>query len=276
MIASTRSCVRSKRRPRRSTEIVAREFTVTGLWDSTEAKAALSSIDARHRRFAMSYAVNLTAKDTKNNLLQVLPRRIDRPTPFTMRSLFMLPGNRDNPDARILFKDRDYGAQKGTPAGEYLKPQVFGGTRRPKGLERAMQRRGLLQIGHFLIPSDSVQLDAYGNVPRGLITKIMSGLSLYSEVGFNMNATKSRRSRQKRNAERFFLGIIHGQPGIWERLGAEHVKPLFIEEAQSPHYRSRFPFFQIGENTVKAHFLKNLEYAIAKAIETANFKGRWS
>jgi hypothetical protein len=248
-------------------------FRIQAQWDSRQLKDLQSAVSPKNLRFAQSLAVNATARRVKANEEKVMAQRFDRPTPFTMRSLFFKPGAKDKPEATVWFKDF---APKGTPAGEYLLPQVHSGARKPKRLERNLRQHGFLRAGEFVVPASGAPLDRYGNVQRGLITKVMSGLGAFSEVGFNANATKSRRSQQKRNAARYFFGSIHGQGGIWERLGAEWVTPLFIVEQGAPRYRTRFPFFAVAENTVAAHYESAMSVALSIALRPIRGGGSFS
>lgn len=219
--------------------------------------------------FALSLAANLLAQRVRSNERKTMTRRLDRPTPFTLNSLYLKPGNKRRPEARVWFKDF---APKGAPAGRYLMPQVHGGGRRVKGMERALIAAGKMRQGEYLIPTKDAPKDPYGNVPRGVITRILSGVRAFSEVGFQANASQSRRSRAKGNAERYFVGTIDGVRGIWERvqLGfGTGVRPLFLIVERDPKYRKRFPFFAVAENTMRAHSEATFKTAMAQALATA-------
>lgn len=243
-------------------------FQLTATWDSRHVQRVLAALEPRQWAFAISLGVNRTAQKVKTNEAAVLDRRLDRPTPYTRRSLQLQPGRKTNPTAHVWFKDRGYGGMKGTPAGDYLLPQVHGGTRPHKGLERAAQRERFLGPTDYLVPGSTAPLDAYGNVRRGVVTKVMSALRLFGEQGYTANASHTRRSRKKGNQTRYWFGQVRGQAAIWERLGQDHVRALYVVESRAPRYRARFPFFQVAENTVRAHFERQLVSAFDYALKT--------
>src|SRR5690606_32221039 len=94
---------------------------------------------------------------------------------------------------------------KGRAAIKWLTPEVFGGPRDDKGVEAMLRRRGVLQQGQYIVPGNGLDLDQFGNVPRGKLNQIMSGAKLFTEEGYTANATGSRRSRAKGNGKRYFV-----------------------------------------------------------------------
>jgi len=104
--------------------------------------------------------------------------------------------------------------------------------------------------------------DSFGNVPRGLLMKVLSGIGAAEmKEGLMANATGSRRSRRKGNAQRYFVAEIEGTQ--------EGVRPVFIFTTDTPGYRVIFPFFKIAENIVKAHHADEVRKALAEAVRTA-------
>lgn len=63
----------------------------------------------------------------------------DRPTPYTLNSLRMVPARKDRLEARVWFKDEADGAQ---PASVWIAPEVYGGPRRNKPAELQPGPRG--------------------------------------------------------------------------------------------------------------------------------------
>jgi hypothetical protein len=70
-----------------------------------------------------------------------------------------------------LVKDNAFG--KNTPADRYLLPEIDGGSRGQKSMERLLQRSGLPKSVWYAVPSAGVQLDGNGNVKRSHITQIL-------------------------------------------------------------------------------------------------------
>ena len=105
------------------------------------------------------------------------------------------------------------------------------------------------------------------------MTRILSGLgAAESKRGHQANASGSKRSKRKGNAERYFAGTVGDESGVWERKESafgDGVKPVFLYTEGAPKYRVIFPFFTIGENIAKAHGQAELANALREAILTA-------
>ncbi len=225
----------------------------------------------KQMQFAQVVALNRTARLVKEGELQVMRSRFDRPTPYTMNSLYTLPARKAQAvaEAKVYFRDSTF---KGTPATKYLKPEVYGGGRSHKRFERALINRGLMKRSQYAVPAAGARLDSYGNVSRGQIVQVLSALRAFGEQGYQANRTKSKRSQRKGAKSRYFVGNPGGEgEGVWQRVRSafgEGVKPIFIF-AQAPRYRVRVPFEKIAENITKARLPREFERAFADAMRTA-------
>ncbi|WP_178076349.1 MULTISPECIES: hypothetical protein [unclassified Pseudomonas] len=138
-----------------------------------------------------------------------------------------------------------------------------------KRFEKSLIAQGLMKAGQYALPNPGL-LNQYGNVSRGVMTRILSGLGAAEGWrGYQANATGSKRSRRKGNAERYFVGTIGVDAGVWERKPHKHVVPVFLYTNGAPQYRVIFPFFKIGENIAKAHGQDELANALREAILSA-------
>lgn len=240
--------------------------------DPALVKRALTQLEREQLPFASALAATNMAILTQVGVLDVMRKRLDRPTPTTMRSLFVKPATKHKPQSRVWFKDK---WTAGVPADRYLQQAVLGGARTHKRFEQALIARGIMRRNEYAIPAEWA-LNEYGNVSRGLITKVLSGLGAAETTsGFQANATGSRRSRRKGNADRYFLlHGLDGQAGIWERLatkrlGGDAIRPVFLFSRSAPAYRVIVPFFKIAENMVKANYKAEFELALRQAMATA-------
>jgi hypothetical protein len=240
--------------------------------NAKEIHAELNRLPASQIPFARSLIANRMAQKVRDNEIAVMRSRFDRPTPWTLNSLYLKAATKAKPSARVWFKDF---APKGTPANTYLQPEVFGGSRNPKRLEKAMQAMGYLKQGEFLVPAQGAKLDTYGNMQRGQIVQILSAFRAFSGVGFNANATGSQRSQRKQTrsgAALYFWGTVHGETGIWQRVNTsafgKGARPIMLVTNGSPKYRVRFPFFAIAENTVAANYQTIATKAIDETLRT--------
>ena len=129
---------------------------------------------------------------------------------------------------------------------EYLRFQIEGGTRTPKGTAIA-------------VPTSNVKLNRYGNLAGG--------------------QGRIKRLLAKKNT---FQGTINGVAGVWQRpkrgkrsrggsgtIGQSGLKLLVAYES-STQYQPRFDFYGIGERSVRANIGKEMDKAIARALQSAN------
>lgn len=237
--------------------------------DSVALAREISDIQRKQIPFALVLAqTRLATNRIKPGILKVMGQRLDRPTPTTMRSLFAQVATKTRP-AKVWFKDS---WTTGIPADAYLQQAVQGGPRPHKRFEKSLIAQGLMKSGQYAVPNSSY-LNQYGNVARGTMTRILSGLgAAESGRGYQANATGSQRSKRKGNAERYFVGTIGDDSGVWERKASafgEGVKPVFLYTDGAPQYRVVFPFYKIGENIGKAHAQAELANALRDSILSA-------
>ncbi|WJM94687.1 hypothetical protein QEP73_13885 [Pseudomonas defluvii] len=237
--------------------------------DSVSLAREISDIQRKHIPFALLLAqTRLATKRIKPGILSVMGQRLDRPTPTTMRSLFAQAATKSRP-AKVWFKDS---WTTGIPADTYLQQAVQGGPRPHKRFEKSLIAQGLMKAGQYAVPTGDY-LNQYGNVSRGTMTRILSGLgAAESGRGYQANASGSKRSQRKGNAQRYFVGTINDEQGVWERKASafgDGAKPVFLYTNSAPQYRTIFPFFKIAENITKAHGQAELANALREAIQTA-------
>ena len=146
------------------------------------------------------------------------------------------------------------------PALNYLEPHIKGGGRRAKASERALRARGIIASNKFIAPKD-VSLNRAGNVTKGTMTRILSGLFALE------GAARGSKSRQSKSYFAMRLGGKGSEFGIFERSGKRLKKLFNITSQQS--YRKRFYFNQVSTDAVNKHFQKNFTEALNDALRTA-------
>lgn len=229
----------------------------------------LDRIPARQLPFARTLIANRMAQKVRDNEILVMKARFDRPTPWSLNSLYIKAATKQKPVARVWFKEK---AAKGTPANTYLQPEVFGGSRNAKRLEKAMEHMGYLKSGQFLVPAQGARLDAYGNMQRSQVVQILSAFRAFSNVGFTANASGSKRSNRVQQRNAYFFGEVSGELGIWQRVKSAFgngARPVMLVTDGSPKYSVRFPFFAVAENTIKANYERVATKAVDEALRTA-------
>jgi len=135
--------------------------------------ADLTDLERNQLPFATALALTETAKLAKQAIETAMPTVFDRPTPHTLDALRLIPATKQRLEARVWIKDEADGA---APASRWLTPEVYGGPRNDKRSEALLKARGILPPGKFVVPGKGMKLDRYGNVGRGQLQKILSGL----------------------------------------------------------------------------------------------------
>lgn len=243
-------------------------FKVDMSLDAFPVSAGMRELEKKHIPFVMARTATLLAQRVKKGTITVMQKRLDRPTPTTLNSLFVKMATKARA-AEVYFKDS---WASGVPADTYLQQAVSGGLRPHKRFEKSLIARGIMRSGQFAVPTTAF-MNQYGNVSRGTMMKILSGLgAAESTRGYQANASGSARSRRKGNAHRFFSGDVDGTQGVWERKSmgmGDAVRPVFIFSDSAPKYRTIFPFFKIGQNIVNANYQADAATAWAEAMASA-------
>jgi len=243
-------------------------FKINMSLDTFPVSAGMRELEKKHLPFVMARTATLLAQRVKKGAITVMQKRLDRPTPTTLNSLFLRMATKTRA-AEVYFKDS---WASGIPADTYLQQAVSGGLRPHKRFEKSLIARGIMRSGQFAVPTTPF-MNQYGNVSRGTMLKILSGLgAAESTRGYQANASGSARSRRKGNAHRFFSGEVDGTQGVWERKSmgmGDAVRPVFIFSDSAPRYRTIFPFFKIGQNIVNANYQADAATAWAEAMASA-------
>lgn len=235
---------------------------------------------SKQGRFALAVALTGTGQDVRSDLRDEMPRVFDRPTRYTLNSLFLQPATKDRLEARVWVKDSER-------PSHYLLPEIEGGRRMQKRFEELLRQRGILSASERTVPGAGAKLDSHGNMSRAQITQILSQLKAFNLAGASQNATDSPRSRAKRKDAAYFVArkgesrvgrgawktgekVQHLDSGIYVRTSTG-IKPVLIF-VDSATYAARFPFFILGQRTVARRFPIRYEQAYARAFATA----RWS
>jgi hypothetical protein len=188
---------------------------------------------------ALTRVAGIAAKQDLPNAMRAV---FDRPTTYTLNSLFVVPATKDSLTARVHVKNA---AASGIVPERFLAPEVEGGSRGEKRFERALRYAGILLPNERALPGDGIQLDASGNVVGARLRSILAGLKV----------------RQGRGKAGVFAGTIKGTRGIWQGAG-RGVKPLFIFTTAGLQYQPRLDFTGVAERTATT----NMQPEFARAL----------
>jgi len=253
-----------------------------------EVRRQLGSL-AKQANYAASRALNETAKRVQTKTHDEMKRVFDRPTPYTLRSMKVERSDKRN--LRAIVRLRDDAPGKGTPWVNALGHHFGGGNRAWRKFEGALMRIGILPSGMVAVPpkgsSWAMQLDAYGNIPRGKLVQLLAYFNAFGEQGYKANMTdKRRRSLAKQGRTdsgyktiggvQYFavsrrLGIArHFHPGIWARRGihGSDVAPVILF-VRKPSYQRRIDLERIARDIVTKDFNDLFNRELAAAIKGA-------
>lgn len=236
-----------------------------------DTKALAAGLQAAQRKVDRCAAIALTktAQHAQKAVIAEMPRVFDRPTPYALRGTRVKPANYKTGrlEASVEFKTD---VSKGTPAEKYLQAEVFGGSRRLKRFEIALQRIGVLPSGMFIVPGQAMRLDAFGGIPARAIVQVLSYLQAFGEQGYSANMTSGKRAKLAKGTRRKYgyeLVVIRPgrkpqrggkqlAPGIWQRTYTgfgSSLQPLMMF-VRAPTYRVRLPLQEIGNRAMASYF----------------------
>lgn len=222
---------------------------------------------------AAAIALNETADQAVAALREQMQKDFDRPTPYTLNSLFHTKATPENLVVTIL--PREF-AGKGTPAKHYLKPEIYGGDRNQKRFEKALQAKGILPRGMYAYPAGGAARDAYGNMTGGQIVQILSYFQAFGEQGYRANMDAKGRARLARGSKKRGFGFQYFAvrkkrgglvPGVWKRtsFGAmgKAVSPILIF-GKKPAYTKRYQWHEVAQRTARTQWPINFKKALVE------------
>ena len=212
----------------------------------------------------------------------------DRPTPFTLNSVFVKPASVKQPQAIVWFKDRTNrgysgtGAQTSGVAGlrHYLYPQVYGGKRQFKRSEALLLYAGALNRNRFLVPGREEKTDRFGNLSRGTLNKVLSAMQAQADPLANQTERSKKRRSKKSRVDGYFAATHRGKTkhlkqGIYRRYKTGFgyaIKPVMIA-VENVNYEERYPFFDVVKYTVQSQWEPVMNQAFSDIVLKKLVKG---
>lgn len=219
--------------------------------DSRDVMRAIRTLAKDDAPIVTAYALTKTAQDIKAAVVAAMSKVFDRPSRFTLNSLYVQAAKKTELVAMVYPKE-GFGS---VPAWRYLGPQIEGGKRAHKAHEKRLIRAGHMKSDEFAVPGKGAKLDQYGNLSGSTIERILSQLQAAEQfAGYKANETSRSRARnKKKKTGRYFVlrpdaaGRARGgvAPGIYYRQGLREIVPV-IMFVKAPSYRKRFPFYEIA------------------------------
>lgn len=192
--------------------------------------------------FVTAYALTKTAQAIKADAVDGMQKAFDRPTRYTLNALAVQPATKTELRSRVDFRK-----STGLPASRPLGPEVEGGHRAHKSFEKRLVGAGLMLASEYAMPGGSVPLDAYGNVSRAYITRVLATLGVQ-----HGRPSKSKRGQGRPGQYLVLRGEGRAPPGVYERAG-RGIRPIFIF-TRAPHYQPRFAFYELARAALRRDF----------------------
>lgn len=203
--------------------------------DTKRVKRFLSQVQKKQIPFATARAITQTLNVAKKDVIRQLDKDIDRPTPFTRRGFRVDGAKKQSLSGRLFILPKQ---------NAYLKFQIFGGVRLPKGVALAM-RPAKPGPGR-------IKLNRFGNIPPA----------------------QSAKSQLARGA---FSATIGGVAGIWKaptktksgKLRKGSRFQLLLAYERQAVYRPRYRFFERGQNSIRVNWPRIFEKSFRDALRAA-------
>ena len=152
----------------------------------------------RNEKAACAEALTQAAFHLRATMKKEIKDSIKNPIPRTENAqLFKV----DQKALTVDFFLNDNAAKRGVSPAKYLSPLIYGTARVSKAME------GYFGGKYFLIPSPKTQLDAFGNIPGRQVTRMLSDLKAFGEVGSTMNAKGGKRGVKKQKKKDKAAGV---------------------------------------------------------------------
>ena len=189
-------------------------------------------------------------KSALNALAGSAKRFLDKPKPQTAKGFRATTANKRNLSLMILPKDKPWDRNR------YLSGNILGGQRAPKPFEIAFAARsnGDIQQGSRFVPTGALKPDAFGNVSKANIKRIINNL-------------------EKTGRGRTVIGRPEGTTkplGVYRQEARGRLRPLFLVKPVN-NYNVVFPAQRIAEEKIRSVFGLYLRDRLARNV-AANVK----
>ena len=189
-------------------------------------------------------------KSAINALQGSAKRFLDKPKPQTAKGFRATTANKRNLSLLITPKDVIWDRNR------YLSGNILGGQRAPKPFEIAFAARsnGDIQQGSRFVPTGALKPDAFGNVSRANIKRVINSL-------------------EKTGRGRTVIGRPEGTTkplGVYRQEARGRLRPLFLVKPVN-NYNAVFPAQRIAEDKIRSVFGLYLRDRLARNV-AANVK----
>lgn len=204
-------------------------------------------------RKAITFALDDTAEGLRQAEVMEMEVVFQTPRSYTLNALYAVKARGENSlKAGLAWKE--FGGS--IPAYKYIAPNVFGGPRRMKRHELALQGKGVLPIGSMTAQGRNYPKDESGDITGGQYTRMLAELDALPGTP---NGQKSK-TKKRSPDQRFFVYKPKGAQfpvGIAEPNG-DGIR-LMLRFIQPPSYKKIFDYYGVADDYVRVNFPKQLE-----------------
>ena len=251
-------------------------------------------LQAKQFRFGVAQGLNRTAARVRDAERAEMVDVFDRPTPFTLNSLFVKGARTATLEAVVGIKDNAGGAR---PAVSWLRWQVWGGLRSPTAFERLLMGKQAMRNDQRMVPGRFARRDSFGNISRGQLVQILSQLRIDSSSGSTRslprhsgadNAADTKRKagvirRAYARAGGQYVAFPNGRgkliPGVYQvrqtSWGRSDPKPVLIFVSKAAYEPERFDFFYVARKVAERHLAADIAAAVNEQVRRGP-AGSWS
>ena len=207
----------------------------------------LDALASKQLPFAVSQAINNTAKLVQTGQRDNMQKVLDKPTPFTLNSVAIKRADKRSLTAKVFVKDI---------AAAYLEPFEAGGQHKLIGSGRT-----------WLNPKDKSLLNKYGNFSRGKLAALSSRPDTFigavkTKAGDTINGLWQRPFIRKNQKVRGKSKVVRGS-------NTTGKLKLLMRFGDAIAVKQRLNYRQTAAQIVAKHFKAELDKAMAAALATA-------
>jgi hypothetical protein len=196
--------------------------------------------------FATASAINSIARLVQQGEVENMRQTFRNPSPFTLRSIRMTAARKSAPEATVFVMDK---------AAQYLIPYEYGGVHQLPG--------------PALFNPKDIQLNGYGQLPRGIMARLRGRSDIYigvintktgpiNGVWQRLEISRSGKTLRKRA----------GRGGMYDKqLGA---LKLLIRFGDAMPVTQHLDYVKRAQDIVNRNFTREFGQALGRALATAN------
>jgi hypothetical protein len=241
---------------------------ITATVDMRNLERRLSVLRTKEIPSAIRNTLNDLAMDCRKMIVAEIPRVFDRPVPIVRSMPRYVKTNNKELQSKLILTGFDRGGNKASASYAFL-PHLPGepDTRRPKGLEPRLRRKGLLGGNEWLMPTPAAPLNAYGNVKPSEVARMIADLGAYQQAARDARNTKLSTLAKRKGGMRYIWirrKSASQDSGIFRKMG-NTIVPMFVVTGE-PRYSKRFRFAETVKKYAATKIAYHADRAIAQAI----------